>query len=558
VQVQTTLPIGSLIQKRYYVESLLGKGGFGAVYLVKDQRVRGNLFALKEVVDPSKKERDRFTFECDVLRRLDHPSLPRVYRAFEDDKNIRAYMLMDYIEGPNLEQLRLEQPEKRFPLSQTLKIMAPIVDAIAYLHSQHPPIIHRDIKPANIIVPEGGGDAVLVDFGIAKEYEQDSTTTAIRRCSPGYGAPEQYAWGTNLRTDVYGLGATFYVLLTGLVPADSFYRMTQLGSKNVDPLEPVTQLAPEIPASVGEAIQRALAVNSNERFGSVDEFWQALTAEPIEDAPTVPALVPGAQGVTVGRVATAPTAVVYKRNPVGGMRGGRMALLGVALVLLALLFGSIFGAGLLTSVFHPGRPVHSAAPGPHHTPTAAVTRTVATPVPTVTQSAATTQPTTRPTTVPTARPTTTPTPQPTMTPTPTLTPSPDPKLVGSYSGNISDQYTDPPTNTTMSLTQVSQNGTNISGTMTLGPALQGSGSFTGSVSAGNAIQFLVAGAYGHLPLFFQGQIQSDGSMSGSYCSYQNGHCDRSAGGYGTWSVSPSSSSASSAPTQQSDVRETLP
>ncbi len=81
-ELKETLPVGSIIRGRYQVEKLLGKGGFGAVYLVKDQRVRQNLFALKEVIDPNRRERERFTFEADLLKRVDHPSLPRVYRVF--------------------------------------------------------------------------------------------------------------------------------------------------------------------------------------------------------------------------------------------------------------------------------------------------------------------------------------------------------------------------------------------------------------------------------------------------------------------------------------------
>src|SRR6266704_5059132 len=186
------------------------------------------------MIDSSKQERARFTFEGEVLKRLDHAALPHVYRVFEDDRNNRAYLLMDYIEGPNLETLRQKQPQKQFSLPRVMSIMAPIVEAVSYLHRQHPPILHRDIKPANIIVPTDEDQTVLVDFGIAKEFDPDSTTTAVRRCSPGYGAPEQYSSGTNNRTDIYGLGATFYVLLSGIVPADAFTRMIRLGSKESD------------------------------------------------------------------------------------------------------------------------------------------------------------------------------------------------------------------------------------------------------------------------------------------------------------------------------------
>jgi serine/threonine protein kinase len=133
-QERTTLAIGTTIRDpfgdRYVIEDLLGKGGFGAVYLVRGRHVKQRLFALKEMIDPSKRDRESFVFEGEVLKRLDHKALPHVYRVFEHNKLKRVYMLMDYVEGKNLETLRKKQPERRFPLSSTLTLMAPIVDAL--------------------------------------------------------------------------------------------------------------------------------------------------------------------------------------------------------------------------------------------------------------------------------------------------------------------------------------------------------------------------------------------------------------------------------------------
>jgi eukaryotic-like serine/threonine-protein kinase len=522
--VQTTLPLGSIIRERYVIEDLLGMGGSGAVYLVRDRHVKSNLYALKEVIDPNKEERARFTFEGEILKRLDHPALPRVYRTFDDDKNARAYMLLDYIEGPNLEKLRNQQLEKRFSLPQTIRIMAPIFDAVGYLHKQHPPIIHRDVKPANIIVPTGGGETVLVDFGIAKEYEQGGTTTAIRRCSPGYGAPEQYARGTNPRTDIYGLGATFYTLVTGQVPVDALYRITHLGSGHADPL--LKEFIPQVPQYLADAITHAMAINSNDRFASVEEFWQALNVRPIKnEALPAPVVVPTpiarlhhVGDPNIAGMPNDPGAVNSRqKSPHSKRKRATFVILGILIALCALLAGSVLGG--VINLRHEGAKI-TPSPAQNATTASAASRTVE----------------------PSAQPGVTPTVAVTPTPVPTPTPvAPNyPRLVNSYQGSIIDKFTQPPTSSTMSLSQVKQNETNITGSFAVGPGLIGNGDFTGTVSTDNNVQFTVAGYQGLLPLFFQGQIHKDGSISGTYCSYQNNQCDYGSGGYGDWNVAPSS------------------
>ena len=260
----------------YVIERVLGKGEFGAVYLVRERANTRTVFALKEVINPDKNERERFAFEGEVLKRLKHRALPRVHRVFENDKLRRVYLLMDYIQGRNLEDLRAEQPGKCFALPLVLVLLAPIVDALMYLHAQDPPIVHRDITPANIIVPVRGGEAVLADFGSAKEYVAGSATSVVGHRSPGYAALEQYRTGTNTTTDIYGLGATLYALLTGLIPLDALSRVLGSVSAGVDPLKPAHLLQPTVPLAVAEALGRAMSISSADRFETVEEFWQVF------------------------------------------------------------------------------------------------------------------------------------------------------------------------------------------------------------------------------------------------------------------------------------------
>lgn len=528
-EVHTVLPNGSLVRDRYVVEHVLGKGGFGAVYLVRDLRVQGNQFALKELIHPNKRERERLAFEGEVLKRLDHRALPRVYRVFEDDTANRAYLLMDYIAGPNLEVLRQQQPERRFSPALTMKIMAPIIDAVSYLHEQKPPIIHRDIKPANIIVPAGGENAVLVDFGIAKEYEQDATTTAVRHGSPGYGAPEQYSRGTNLRTDVYGLAATFYALLTGTIPVDALARMAQLGNHGTDPLVPVNQLAPEVPTWMAEAIGQAMAINSNERFVSVRAFWQALQVHPLEDTALSP-LAPRPQTIPSSResttkIAALPTAVIHKPlDTRSSKRRVGVPILLVLIALAALLIGVSLGMQHLFSTHQ------SSATATHN-----ATATHATSKPTVKSTVPSPVATTAATHVPAKQ---TPVQQSTPTSQPTSPSATYPLLKGAYSGTIHNDLAG--VDTSLALSQIRQSGAAMSGYLTVGPTLQGSGNFTGMVSTDKSVRFLVQSYHGFLPLLFNGQMNADGSLSGSYCSARNNQCDYNGGGYGTWKVFPSS------------------
>lgn len=565
-QLQTTIPLGSILRERYIIEGLLGKGGYGSVYLVRDLRVKGNLFALKETRSPEKKDHQRFLFEGELLKRLDHHALPRVYRVFEDESYRRTFMLMDYVEGPNLEALRQRQLGNRFTLARVLAIMAPIADAVAYLHNQQPPVLHRDIKPSNIIVPVSGDDAVLVDFGIAKECTPDGTTTAFRTGSPGYAAPEQYSQGTNARSDIYGLGATFYTLLTGALPVDALLRMTTINTGQPDPLLPAHRLNPALAQPVVQAIHRAMSLNANERFATVEQFWQAFAAQqgwrplgslamPVVSigisSATTDEMLPKSQPLSRPPLTSTPIPPVMTPSPAeqyAPRRSKRLILLPLLLLLALVILSGAFVSAFAYFTNH-------SLPGFGMTqPTTVVTivKSASSPVtlPTAIKTTGTTHarptPISRPAITPTARatnpptptmPPVTPTPRPTP-PTPTPTPIPYTNVAGNYSGTVDNTTSNIITGMSLSIQQRSSQSV-ITGYFTVNPPLVGSGNFTGTVTTTKYVQFIVQSYHGNAPLYFWGWQQADGSLRGGYCSINaRSQCDSTVGASGTWDAAP--------------------
>ncbi|MEW5872486.1 MAG: serine/threonine-protein kinase [Chloroflexota bacterium] len=210
---------GQILDNRYRVVKLLGQGGFGAVYRVWDTRMDRPM-ALKENLEISPEAQRQFKREAQILFDLTHPNLPKVIDCFSVPGQ-GQYLVMEFVDGEDLGAmlLRVGGP---LPETQVLRWIEQICDALSYLHSRNPSIIHRDIKPANIkITPDG--KAMLVDFGIAKVYDPHlSTTAGARAVPPGFSPIEQYGSSgrTDSRTDVYALGATLYVLLTGKMPVE--------------------------------------------------------------------------------------------------------------------------------------------------------------------------------------------------------------------------------------------------------------------------------------------------------------------------------------------------
>lgn len=479
-QEQILLPAGNTVRtpdgNHYVIENLLGKGGFGAVYLVRDRYDELKLYALKEVIDPNKQDRERFTSEAELLKRLHHKALPHIYDVFENEKLKRVYILMDYVKGRDLEALLAEQPEQLFDLPLVVAIMEPVVQAIIYMHHQEPPIVHRDIKPANIIMPLTGEEAVLVDFGLAKEYIAGKTTTMIRHGSPGYAAMEQYGHGgTTPRTDIYGLGATLYTLLTGVVPADPVTRVTESG--DFDSLTPASLLNPTLPTSVAKAIQRAMSISERDRFATVEDFWLEVTmrsSEQLDDRQSVkaqeatkaPLRLPQPLTVTEQELKPVTSEALQKPQRRVHLPSRKRSIL-LSIALLLLLTGSIGG----NIVFNALR--HSVTNSP--TPQTRISSTVKAHA-----------------TVP-------------------VTASLYPNLASRYGGTIADIVANE--TTPMFLTNVQQNQGNIHGVFNgLGLA----GTFTGTVTETGHVQFRVTIQGGNSTLAFTGDIKVGGDLVGSY------------------------------------------
>lgn len=269
-----TLSIDPVIQHRYRVIKLLGQGGFGAVYQAYDINL-DRTCALKENLETTTEVARQFEREARMLANVNHPNLPRVTDHFVIPEQ-GQYLVMDYIEGEDLEQM-LERLKGPLNEAQALEWIDQVCDALDYLHQQNPPIIHRDIKPANIRVTTQGpgtGRAMLVDFGIAKFYDPSmKTTVGARAVTPGYSPPEQYGRGvTDAQSDVYALAATLYTLLTAEVPADS----VDLMSGNAPPLAPANVVNPKVSPQVSAAITQAMNPTRERRFRTVKAFKTAL------------------------------------------------------------------------------------------------------------------------------------------------------------------------------------------------------------------------------------------------------------------------------------------
>ncbi|QPC81182.1 serine/threonine-protein kinase [Phototrophicus methaneseepsis] len=262
----------TILLARYKIDAKLGGGGQGAVYQARDLNFPDarRLVAIKEMTvmtaDPSLRASSLKTFqrEANILATLNHPATPKIYDFF--DQNNSAYLIMEYINGNNLEEILIKT--KKIPIDKIVEWAIELCDVLQYLHSYQPePIIFRDMKPANIMI-DSLGKVRLVDFGIAKIFVSGVKHTTIG--TEGYSSPEQYKGNANPLSDIFSLGATLHHVITRkdprLEPPFSF------SERNI--MDYNEEATPELAA----ILDKALSFEPEKRYQSCAEMKEAFMA----------------------------------------------------------------------------------------------------------------------------------------------------------------------------------------------------------------------------------------------------------------------------------------
>jgi len=252
----------TILDGRYRLIRKIGHGGMGTVYLAENIKL-GTHWAVK-MVEKSNTVIDGIYREIEILKKLNHHSLPRIVDVIETEDAF--YIVQDYIEGISLDELI--KREGYVEESKVIQWGIEICEVLKYLHGIKPnPVIYRDMKPSNIILTPSG-TLKLVDFGIAREYRELGGNDTVYIGTRGYAAPEQYGLGqTDERSDIYSLGITLIQLATGKWPASGSFDGNRL-------LEAESNISDELAAILKKCVQP----EPNKRYQTADELCSALKA----------------------------------------------------------------------------------------------------------------------------------------------------------------------------------------------------------------------------------------------------------------------------------------
>lgn len=258
--------VGQVIDDKYEILKLIGQGGMSRVYLAMDKRLNKQ-WAIKEIEKRAKDKNNEIVIqsaiaEANLIKQLDHPAIVRIVDIIDNGNVI--YIIEDYIEGETLSTI-LENNGAQ-PQELVIEWAMQICEALEYLHTRKPPIIYRDMKPANVMI-KPDGNIKVIDFGIAREYKDQSLADTVSLGTKGYAAPEQFGGKgqTDARTDVYCLGVTLYHLLTGQNPCEPPYE-----------IYPIRHWNPQLSAGLEAIIQKCTQLNPDDRYQSCAELLYAL------------------------------------------------------------------------------------------------------------------------------------------------------------------------------------------------------------------------------------------------------------------------------------------
>jgi serine/threonine-protein kinase len=260
--------------------SLLGEGGFAAVFRVRDNTLGRDVAVkvLDPALAPSPTLAERFVREAQTIARLEHPHIVPIYEVGKQGGLL--YIVMRCVDGPSLRQLLARQ--QRLAVRDAASIARQVADALAYAHTEG--VVHRDVKPDNILL-DRHGHVLVTDFGIAKAARavaaggEQLTVEGMIIGTPQYMSPEQAAGeAVDGRSDVYSLGIVLYQLLAGTPPFDGPSSAAILAKQLTAQPTPITKVRDDVPGPLVGVLDRMLAKDPGARFQTAAAASQALVA----------------------------------------------------------------------------------------------------------------------------------------------------------------------------------------------------------------------------------------------------------------------------------------